>query len=49
MNPVPALSVSPKPESTYVPMASSLELLVAAVAPEEMLAAPDVVPLLEAI
>ena len=46
---MPALSVSPKPESTYIPIASSLEPLVAAVAPEATVAAPDVVPLLEAI
>src|SRR5262249_51739924 len=44
VQPVPALSVSPNPESAYKPIASSLPAVAAGVAPELTVAAEDVVP-----
>ena len=47
--PLPAVRVWLKPESAYIPMASSLEPLLAAVAPDATVAALEVVPLLDAV
>jgi len=49
VQPGPAVRLSPKPESTYIPIASSLPAVVAAVGPEATDPAPPVVPLACAI
>jgi hypothetical protein len=44
VKPAPVVSVSPNPESTYIPTASSLEPAVAAAAPDATVPALLVVP-----